>query len=279
MILRPFTGLCLIAAAGSGLYLYQVKHHAQVLERGIARTMKQADTVRQRTGLMRAEYALLNDPSRLAELAEQLMPALRTTAPTQFAALGDLERRLPAIGAAPAAEPLEPQAPDAVVPKAAKPTLARPEAPAPEGAKPEPARTEPSRTDQPAPPAIASRAPRRPPCPRRSRSRSCPPPWRRPRPAQRWSRPLPPPRPAPPAVPARGHRHAAAAAIRAARRRAIGANRAGRSAAAGRAACRPAAAARWPRPRRPPRPSPCASHRPPRPGPPTRRPPSAPASA
>ena len=38
-MIRPFTCICLLAAASSGLYLYQTKHRAQVLDRDIARVM------------------------------------------------------------------------------------------------------------------------------------------------------------------------------------------------------------------------------------------------
>ena len=143
-MMRNFTLLCLIAALGSGFYLFQTKNQAMLLDREIARVMKQTDIVRQRAGLMRTEYALLNDPSRLAELSGGLLPDLKTTAPTQFASFAELERRLPAIGAPMPAAPLEPQAPNAMVPKVV-PVKAEPMRPEP--AKVEPARTDPARTD------------------------------------------------------------------------------------------------------------------------------------
>jgi hypothetical protein len=91
----------MLLAAGSGLYLYQAKHHALMLDRKIDRILNQADAARERAGLLRAEYALLNDPSRLAELATQLLPDLQTTAPGQFTTMADLDRRLPPVGPAP----------------------------------------------------------------------------------------------------------------------------------------------------------------------------------
>ncbi|MCW3475887.1 cell division protein FtsL, partial [Limobrevibacterium gyesilva] len=154
-MIRPFTCVCLVLAAGSGLYLYQTKHRAQMLDREIARTMRAVDTARQRSGLLRAEYALLNDPSRLAELSEQLLPTLKTTTPGQFSTWADLERRLPAVGAPPQPPtPLEPDAPAAEVPVAAAKPEPRPEAARPESARPEPARA-----------AIASAQPRVPAAP------------------------------------------------------------------------------------------------------------------
>src|ERR1700688_4414365 len=56
----------MLLAARSGLYLYQSKHQALMLDRDITKTLNAVDTARQRSGLLRAEYALLNDPSRLA---------------------------------------------------------------------------------------------------------------------------------------------------------------------------------------------------------------------
>lgn len=132
-MMRPFTLLCLIAALGSGFYLFQTKNQAMLLDRDITRVMKQTDAVRQRAGLMRTEYALLNDPSRLAELSGGLLPDLKTTAPTQFTSFTELERRLPAIGAPMPPQP-EPKSPNAVVPKLVQ-------------TKAEPLRQEPPRVD------------------------------------------------------------------------------------------------------------------------------------
>ncbi len=96
-MIHPFTLACALLAVGSGAWVYQSKHSAQMLDRDINRTMKAVDDARGRTGMLRAEYALLNDPSRLQELAEHHL-ALKTTAPVQFARLADLSGRLPAVG-------------------------------------------------------------------------------------------------------------------------------------------------------------------------------------
>jgi hypothetical protein len=134
-MIRPVTCICLLMAAGSGLYLYQSKHQAHMLDREIVRTMKQADAARQRSGLLRAEYALLNDPARLADLAHTLLPNLQDTAPGQFTTFADLDRRLPAIGPPPAATPapLEPQAPTVVLPKSDAVAAVAPPEPRPQG--------------------------------------------------------------------------------------------------------------------------------------------------
>lgn len=93
-MIRPFTLICMVSAFGAGLYLYQSKHHAQVLDREIMRTIKQTETTRERTGMLRAEWALLNEPDRLAELAKA-HTSLTTLKPTQFVAMADLASRLP----------------------------------------------------------------------------------------------------------------------------------------------------------------------------------------
>ena len=94
-MIRPATCVCMLLAAGSGLYLYQTKHRAQMLDREIVQTLKQADAVRERIGVLRGEWALLNEPERLAELSRQHL-GLQTLAPTQFASLAELPNRLPA---------------------------------------------------------------------------------------------------------------------------------------------------------------------------------------
>jgi hypothetical protein len=120
-MIRPFTCLCMLLAASAGLYVYQEKHRAQVLDREIMRVVKATETARDRTGMLRAEWALLNEPERLASLADRHL-ALKPLSPTQFVQLADLGNRLPAPVApgtpAPAmdeAAPLEPVAPLATV--------------------------------------------------------------------------------------------------------------------------------------------------------------------
>ncbi len=93
-MIRPFTIICMVSAFGAGLYLYQSKHQAQILDRDIMRTIKQTEATRERTGMLRAEWALLNEPDRLAELAKA-HTTLQTLKPTQFVAMADLAARLP----------------------------------------------------------------------------------------------------------------------------------------------------------------------------------------
>lgn len=94
-MIRPLTCICMLMAAGSGLYLYQTKHRAQLLDREIAHNLKQIDQTKERIGVLKGEWALLNEPERLADLARQHL-ALHTLAPAQFVALADLGNRLPA---------------------------------------------------------------------------------------------------------------------------------------------------------------------------------------
>jgi hypothetical protein len=106
-MIRPFTFLCLLLAGGSGLYLYQVKHRTRLLEIEIDRTLHQAATVREQTGLLQAEWAFLNDPSRLAGLAEQQL-SLKPMDSRQFVQMADLDRHLPAVPPPPPAPPPAP---------------------------------------------------------------------------------------------------------------------------------------------------------------------------
>lgn len=93
-MIRPFTAICMSAAFASGLFLYQSKHQAQLLDRQIMGVLKQTEAARERIGVMKAEWALLNEPERLAELSQKHL-GLRTLAPTQFVAVADLGSRLP----------------------------------------------------------------------------------------------------------------------------------------------------------------------------------------
>ncbi len=95
-MIRPFTLLCLLLAAGSGVYLYQVKQRTRLLDRQILQVVRQDETARQRIGILKAEWMLLNQPDRLADLAERYL-ALKPVAPTQFVTEADLDRRLAAL--------------------------------------------------------------------------------------------------------------------------------------------------------------------------------------
>jgi hypothetical protein len=125
-MIRPLTLLCALAALGSGLYLYQVKHRAEVMDREIHRTQDSAAALREHIGVLKTQYTLLSAPDRLAGLASQHLPGLRSTEPGQWTNMAELSRRLPPVSAAPVAPgPLEP---DSAAPRAEppKPDIARP---------------------------------------------------------------------------------------------------------------------------------------------------------
>ncbi len=122
-MIRPATCLSLVVALGAGLYLYQEKHRAQLLDREITQTVKQAEQGRDRIGLLRAEWALLTEPARLADLAGHHLQ-LQSMQLSQFAKAEDLPSRLPAPAVMAAAVD---ETPDAV---AALPVPAKAAAPA-----------------------------------------------------------------------------------------------------------------------------------------------------
>lgn len=95
-MIRPITCVCVLLAGGSGLYLYQSKHRVQMLDRQIEATVRATQAARERTGVLRAEWTLLNDPERLAQLADRFL-ALKTVAPPQFTTMAELGNRLPAV--------------------------------------------------------------------------------------------------------------------------------------------------------------------------------------
>jgi hypothetical protein len=98
-MIRPTTALCMIAAFGSGLYLYSEKHQTSMLDREIGRVFRATQAAHERTGLLRAEWALLNEPGRLQDMADKYL-ALHTMAPSQFVQLADLQNHLPPPAAA-----------------------------------------------------------------------------------------------------------------------------------------------------------------------------------
>lgn len=128
-MIRPITLACAFVAAISGLYLYHVKHETQLLERSITRTNQAIETARERAGVLRAEWTLMNDPERLAELAGQFLK-LGTVSPRQFTTLADLGGRLPAIRALPVRPDTSTDTPTADIPDAGN-EVADPSAEAP----------------------------------------------------------------------------------------------------------------------------------------------------
>lgn len=93
-MIRPFTLVTMTAAAAAGLYLYQVKHTVSQFDRELRDINRRIEEVRERTQVLRAEWALLNEPERLRRVAQPLL-ALEPMAPTQFVRMEEMQRRLP----------------------------------------------------------------------------------------------------------------------------------------------------------------------------------------
>ena len=164
-MIRPLTFVSLIIAAGAGLHLYQVKHSVSVLDRELHKVNRQTEEVRERTQILHAEWALLNEPDRLRQVAQRHL-ALEPMAPAQFIREAELERRLPA--ARPFAGPpslfgppeMPPSVPEALM--VPSPLAAAPAPPAAAPARPD----APPRQAQAEPPPRLSAAMAPPPAPR-----------------------------------------------------------------------------------------------------------------
>jgi hypothetical protein len=101
-MIRPVTCLCLMMAAGSGLYLYQVKQRAFALDADLRSTFHDIDAARDRTRMLKADWALMNDPERLQTLATQYL-TLKPMGPSQLLTMDQLASALPPPGAPPSA--------------------------------------------------------------------------------------------------------------------------------------------------------------------------------
>lgn len=143
-MIRPITCITFLFACGSGLYLYHVKHQVRLLDQQIVDVVHQTKKVRAEERVLRAQWALLDEPGRLQKLATQFL-TLQPTKPTQYATAADLDSRLP-----PVAQP--PQPTDTAAPAAA-PLIAALPPPAAPPAPPEP-------SSHPRPVAVAAATPR-----------------------------------------------------------------------------------------------------------------------
>lgn len=94
-MIRPLTLVTLFAAAGAGLYLYQVKHSVSQLDQELREVNRRTEQARERTQVLRAEWALLNEPDRLRRVAQRHLQ-IEPMTPAQFMRLSEVERRLPA---------------------------------------------------------------------------------------------------------------------------------------------------------------------------------------
>lgn len=105
-MIRPVTIATFLMACGSGLYLYQSKHEAQMLDRTIEHTVHDTAALREQTRLLATEFTMLASPERLRQFADQYLP-LKSIDPKQFTSLADLDAKLP---------PVAPPSPDALPP-------------------------------------------------------------------------------------------------------------------------------------------------------------------
>lgn len=203
-MIRPFTLLCFAAFAGAGAWLYQVKHQVAMQDRELVDIRRQTEQARQRLDILRAEWALVNEPDRLRQTASRVL-SLDAMQPQHFVRATDLDRRLPgAIAFAgapdlfalpPAAEP--PRGPQAAVLLASAPIA--PAARAAQQAAPSPAAPQPAQApairvpEAPAPQALAAALAAQ----RAEQASRAAPPAPRPAPAPQVAAP---PRPVQPAV-------------------------------------------------------------------------------
>nr|WP_321983325.1 ABC transporter permease [uncultured Lichenicoccus sp.] len=107
-MIRPLTFFCVVLAGTSGLYLYTEKHQTTVLDQQISRVVLETQQIRERTSMLRAEWALLNQPDRLQSLATRFLPQLHPLDPTQFVQLASVEQRLPELIQPDAPAPAQP---------------------------------------------------------------------------------------------------------------------------------------------------------------------------
>jgi len=103
-MIRPFTLITMLLAAGSGAYLFGVKHRAQVLDDQLASVDQAAQLDSQRITVLQAQWAQETDPTRLAALARQFS-SLQPMKPAQLVTLAALRMVLPPAVTPPAASP------------------------------------------------------------------------------------------------------------------------------------------------------------------------------
>jgi len=95
MIFRPFTVLCLLAAAGFGWNLFEVKRSTAQLDRELAGIAEQIRAAQKQKETLESVWGTLNDLPKLRQLSQRLLPQEVTQTP-QNRSFAELERRLPA---------------------------------------------------------------------------------------------------------------------------------------------------------------------------------------
>jgi hypothetical protein len=114
-MIRPFTFVTLMLACTSGAYLFVVKHRATGLDTEISSVTGQIRAAEQRIRVLRAEWALENDPSKLAALSKQFLK-LKPMEPRQLTTIQNLADILPPPGAGIPRLPLPPPPSWAITP-------------------------------------------------------------------------------------------------------------------------------------------------------------------
>ncbi len=92
----------------TGAWMFVVKHRTEALERQIGSVTARVRLGEQKIEVLRAEWALENDPTRLAALAQRFMPTLKPMVPDQLVTWRQLADRLPPPGAGLPGLPLPP---------------------------------------------------------------------------------------------------------------------------------------------------------------------------
>ncbi|HWL79933.1 MAG TPA: hypothetical protein VNR89_03190 [Roseomonas sp.] len=91
---RPLTVVAITAFSLVGWHVYRSEEAATHLDRELRDVTRRIEAARERTQVLKAEWAMLNEPERLRQMAQKHLP-LDTMTPSQFLRLTDLERRLP----------------------------------------------------------------------------------------------------------------------------------------------------------------------------------------
>ena len=99
-VLPQTTFISMIAACAAGLFLYGEKHHTASLDTEISKAYQATQTAHDRTGILHAEWALLNSPDRLQQMTDQYL-SLHSMTAGQYVQLSDLHKHLPDAVSAP----------------------------------------------------------------------------------------------------------------------------------------------------------------------------------
>jgi len=94
MIFRPLNLIGFLAAATAGLHLYQTKHEVALMDRELRGLANKIEEAQEKTQALHAEWAWLNEPERLRQVAQRHL-GLDPMQPAQFARAHEIDRRLP----------------------------------------------------------------------------------------------------------------------------------------------------------------------------------------